>query len=405
MSLKKSVLIISAILLASSVHTFAAPAKHKIIAPACLLKAAAIQPNKLARKGDLQLIELDKPGIIKLAETKHQTQGICGGFMDVTREWNEDSKLGKLDPASFLAKQTAVKTPKRKEGTVYKIKYQNETESLLKTISPSLMWNNLTTLTNFDDRYADSDNGVAAAKWIKEKIESIASETGHADVTVYYVKTGDNWSQPSVVAKFGNSNEPGIVIGGHMDTLDSNNSKKPGADDDGSGSVTVMETARTLLASGMSFKKPIYFIWYSAEEMGLIGSGYVVADFKKKKIPVAAVIQMDMTGYENKNQSNTMWLITDHVNLDLTNFLKDLITTYVKEPVKTSMCGYSCSDHAQWDKAGFPAAFPFETEMNKDNPDIHTSRDTMDRLSLNHMTNFVKLGTAFAVELAEPAAK
>ena len=75
----------------------------------------------------------------------------------------------------------------------------------------------------------------------------------------------------------GNSDEPGVVVGAHMDTLSSAVSIKPGADDDGSGSVTVLETARSLLSSGMHFKKPLYLIWYSAEELGLIGSQFAAS--------------------------------------------------------------------------------------------------------------------------------
>jgi leucyl aminopeptidase len=188
-----------------------------------------------------------------------------------------------------------------------------------------------------------------------------------------------------------------------MDTLSSNFETKPGADDDGSGSVTVLELARTIIASNMRFKKPIYFIWYAAEEMGLVGSQYVVTDFVNKKIPVDAVVQFDMTGYAYHNES-TMWLMTDHVDTNLTHYLETLINTYVKKPVKYSACGYGCSDHASWDAEGFAASMPFETEMNYDNPDIHTSADVMANLSLDHMTDYLKLGTAFVVELAEPLA-
>ncbi len=209
------------------------------------------------------------------------------------------------------------------------------------------------------------------------------------------------YKQPSLVVKIGDSNEPGIVIGAHMDTLGALWGKMPGADDDGSGSVTVLEVARTLLASGMHFKKPIYFIWYSAEEEGLVGSQHVVADFKAKKIPVSEVIHMDMTGYANQNDP-TIWLISDNTDKSLTSYLETLTNTYVKQPVKYTSCGYACSDHATWTQNGFKAAIPFEAQFGKDDPNIHSAQDTMDVLSLNHMTDYAKLGVAFVVELAQP---
>ena len=159
--------------------------------------------------------------------------------------------------------------------------------------------------------------------------------------------------------------------------------------------------AKTLLASNMQFKRPIYFIWYSAEEEGLVGSQYVVAAFKKQNIPVAQVLHMDMTGYANKNDP-TLWLIKDYTNADLTSYLETLIKTYVKQPVKYTACGYACSDHATWTQNGFQSAFAFESEFGKDDPYIHTAQDTMSVLSLSHMTDYAKLATAFMVELAEP---
>ena len=406
MQYKRSLAIMSAIILIPAM-TYATPTKHIVIAPTCLINNTTAHFNALAVKNGMQLLAIENAGIRQLNAAKHRSKTACGGFMDVSSEWNQTTTRTTQDPASFLAAQLG-SSPQPVTTPGYKIQYQAQTEAMLKTINPQNMWDNLTVLSNFEDRDAHSNTGLEAAQWIKAKIESIATETGHEDVTVYLVKT-PGYSQPSVVAKFGNTETAGIVIGGHLDGVscqstvctDDSNTIFPAADDNGSGSVTVMETARTLLASGMKFKKPIYFIWYAAEEEGLIGSKYVVADFKKKKIPVDAVMQLDMTGYAYQNQQ-TMWLMTDFVSNELNTYLKTLIKTYVKKPVKTSQCGYACSDHASWNKAGFKATFPFETEMGHDNPENHTPEDKMDLLSLEHMTDFAKLATSFAVELAEP---
>ena len=361
---------------------------------------------------------MNDAGVAQLIAAKHHQTKVCGGFMDVTAAW-DDYKVKGLTAnnrakasLSNYSKDSIPALPIKK--IAYSVKYEAQVNQLLKSMNPQDMWADLTTLTSFKDRYANSDNGVKAANWLKTQIETMAKNTGHDDVTVYVVPTGrdpnrPDYKQPSVVAKFGNSTEPGVVIGGHMDTLSSSFGEddddklttydvKPGADDDGTGSVTVLEVARMLLGSGMHFKKPIYFVWYSTEELGLIGSGHVVRDFKNKKIPVSEVIQFDMTGYAYQNKP-TMWFMDDYVNKDLTSYLEKLIGTYVKAPVQHSRCGYGCSDHASWHNQGFAAAMPFESSMGTDNPDIHTSRDTMEKLSLSHMTNFAKLGIAAAVDI------
>ena len=386
-------------LLSLSTLASAQPMTRAIVAPTCLLQQMQGPYTSLAKANNLELIQIDDQGLSHLISAKSQRQMTpCGGFMDVTEDWQHTS----LSPKAFL--KTYLPTNTRGKSTSYSIKYEKQVTPLLSEINQENMKANLTTLSSFNDRYANSDTGVKAAEWIKNKVETMARDYNRQDVTVYTVATG-SYKQPSVVAKFGNGTGPGIVVGGHMDTLRADMfGAKPGADDDGSGTVTILEAVRTLFASGMNFKKPIYFIWYSAEELGLYGSQYVVADFKKKNIPVDAVVQFDMTGYENPKDPKTMWLMTDYVNKDLTGFMQTLITTYVKQPVKLSRCGYACSDHASWTQKGYAAAMPFETEMNKDNPNIHTSNDQIQHLNFNHMQDYAKLATAYAVELAEPTA-
>jgi leucyl aminopeptidase len=161
-----------------------------------------------------------------------------------------------------------------------------------------------------------------------------------------------------------------------------------------------MEMARVLLSSNATFKRSIYIIWYAAEERGLVGSQYVVEHFMKHKIPVKAAIQFDMTGYRVEADDPTMWVFTDYTDKGLSNYVAKLIDTYVHVPVDYSSCGYGCSDHASWDEQGIPAAFPCESNFDEHNPYIHSSADTMEKLSLEHMTNFSKLAVAFAIELA-----
>jgi leucyl aminopeptidase len=398
--------------------------KHMIVAPQCLIKNInnahinAVNFKAITTTASLALIEANDAGIEALSAAKHiRSASACGGFVDVSEEY----KLAKQNFASKTLSPSAqaklfltnYEAPNKSLSTThkaqYKIQYEKQVNELIKQLNPQEMWTDLAAFTNtetshFPDRYANSNTGLKAAEWLKTKIIELAKQHNRNDISVYTVATGTDYKQPSVVVKIGTSNDPGIVIGGHMDTITSSwSGVKPGADDDGSGSMTVMGVARTLISSGMHFKKPIYIIWYSAEELGLVGSGYVVRDFVKKKIPVDAVIQFDMTGFAFKNDP-TLWLVTDHVNKDLTAYLETLITTYVKQPVGKTRCGYACSDHASWDKAGFTASFPFEAAFNQDNPYIHQSGDTMEKLSLDHMTDYAKLGLSFAVELAEPLA-
>lgn len=297
--------------------------------------------------------------------------------------------------------------------TTYAIQYPNQVNKLLGEINPLEMWANLTLLTNFPDRGADHISGEHAATWIKDQIEYMTKKYGRNDVSVYFIETGkfpgDPYiNQPSVVVKIGTSSKPGIVVGAHIDTIECDNEgckdewRIAGADDDGSGAVTILETARTLIASNLQFQNPIYLIWYAGEEWGCIGSIRVVEEFKKQNIPVKAVMQLDQIGYAYNNDP-TMWIFNDE-NLDpgLSNYLVTLINTYIKKPVKFTQDG--SSDEESWLDAGYAVVRPAEADYSHHqmNPYTHSHTDTIDKLSLNHMTDYLKLAIAFCVELADP---
>ncbi len=395
----ESAAVIFTLILACSAQA-ALVTSHYIVAPQCLLDKADFSHTQLAAYRNLKLIRTNDSGVDQLMAAKVKPPTLlepCGGFVDVTAAWNEKKKVNPRDFLTSYARQTELVALNQKIID-YKIQYEAEVNQLLKTLNPSAMWSDLQVLTAFSDRYINSKHGLEAATWLKTQVELLAKNANRTDVTTQFVQTGF-YKQPSLVVKLGNSTLPGIVIGAHMDTLNSTFELKPGADDDGSGSVTVMQIARTLIQSHLQFEKPIYFIWYAGEEEGLIGSGYVVKHFKEQKIPVEAVLHFDMTGFAYQNDP-TIYLINDNVNENLTHYLETLITTYVKQPVKYSRCGYQCSDHATWNQAGYPASLPFEAAFEHYNPDIHSSRDQMEKLSLTHMDDFAKLGVAFGVELA-----
>lgn len=68
--------------------------------------------------------------------------------------------------------------------------------------------------------------------------------------------------------------------------------RAPGADDDGSGTVTILEVFRSLVGTGFRPQRPVEFHWYSAEEAGLLGSQDVAKEYEQKHVDVIAMIQV-----------------------------------------------------------------------------------------------------------------
>lgn len=387
-----------------------------VIVPDCLLNHSTSAYDLLARSSGFQLIQAQPLALAELVAPHGYPSHdkYCGKYLNVSEEWSQFKPQHMLHTESaedFLKEQLAATTPIPglfSTESPYQITHEAFTQSLISQIKPNEFWQFLQDLSDssqFPDRSAYSETGVKAAHWLQEKVLGFAEDAGRTDVTTQFIETGKSYKQPSLVVKIGNQDTAGIVVGAHMDTMDNDwwDGFKPGADDDGSGTVTVLELARVLISSHATFNKPVYLMWYSAEERGLVGSKVVVQYFKKKNIPVKAVLHMDMTGYQNAGDEQKMWVITDNVNKNLTQFIGELALHYSGvTSIGNTRCGYACSDHASWNAQGYPAAMPSESDFNAMNHSIHTHNDTMANLTQSHMLKYVKLGTAFVSELAEP---
>lgn len=371
--------------------------REQLQMPHCLASKLSSKYPVLARDKDFQILDVPSADLDKLARAADRVH--CGRFVNVTSALGDKTRQARIHAANFL-----LSTPKQTSalasapGPEYSIGQAARVTQVFNAIRQQNILDTLKSLTSFYNRSASSKSGVQAANWLGSTFDKLANHSGREDVDSWFVPTGPLYQQASLVTVIGKNNKaPAIVLGAHMDTL---GGRMPGADDDGSGSACLMEMARVLLNSKLEFKRPVYFIWYAAEERGLVGSQYVVADFLKKGLPVQAVLQFDMTGFRHDPKDPTLWIYKDYTDPDLNNYLAELIETYIGVPVGESACGYGCSDHLSWNKAGIPAAFPHEADFDTSNPRIHSTRDTMTWLIPEHMVNFTKLGLAFVVETA-----
>ena len=69
-----------------------------------------------------------------------------------------------------------------------------------------------------------------------------------------------------------------------------------GADDDGSGSVALLEIGRALAASPEPPRRSVLLVWHTAEEGGLIGSGYFTDHPTVPIQQMVATVNLDMVG-------------------------------------------------------------------------------------------------------------
>lgn len=93
-----------------------------------------------------------------------------------------------------------------------------------------------------------------------------------------------------------------VVIGSHLDHLGvSGDQLFPGADDNGSGSTAVLSIARAIAANPVKPKRSILFMWFTAEEVGLLGSRYYTDNPILPLENMTCMFNIDMVG-RNEDQ-------------------------------------------------------------------------------------------------------
>lgn len=243
-------------------------------------------------------------------------------FMDITDTRN----LGAARAAG--ASVAKVKFPK-------KCKQQDDVKSLSKKLDKAEMKTNLEKLTSFHTRYYKSDYGRESSDWVLKRVNDIIKEAGAED-SVSAIPFPHTWQQSSVIATIPGRSNSTVVIGAHQDSINlwlPSILAAPGADDDGSGTVTIMEVFRTLLQSkdvvDGKAENTIEFHWYSAEEGGLLGSQAIFQSYEDAGRDVKAMLQQDMTGFVQKTldagKPESVGVITDFVDPGLTDFIKIVI--------------------------------------------------------------------------------
>ena len=197
-----------------------------------------------------------------------------------------------------------------------------EIESMLKEVSADSLKVNMYKLVSFGTRntlstQGNPQRGIGAARnWILSKFNEYSKQsqgrlTAFID-TVTYLPDGKRVNRPiilgNVVAtlKGTDPNDKRIfIISGHMDNMRSNvmdsMGDAPGADDDGSGTVAVMECARVM--SKHAFPATIIFVTVAGEEQGLIGAYYMAKKAKKEGWAIEAVLNNDIMGSNNSNET------------------------------------------------------------------------------------------------------
>jgi len=214
---------------------------------------------------------------------------------------------------------------------------------MLAKLDKSNMHADLETFTAFHTRYYKSEYGAQSSAWLLGRVNDTVAASGALRHGATVAAFPHPWGQPSVIATIPGRSNRTVVIGAHQDSINlflPSILAAPGADDDGSGTVTILEALRVLLTSDAVARgdadNTVEFHWYSAEEGGLLGSQAIFSAYERQGRDVRAMLQQDMTGYVQKTldagEQESVGVITDFVSPALTHFITKVVTAVRRSP-------------------------------------------------------------------------
>ena len=183
-----------------------------------------------------------------------------------------------------------------------------------------------------------------------------------------------------------------------------------GADDDGSGSMALLELAESLKGEPRAPRRSILFVWHTGEELGLLGSRWYTDHPTVPRESIVTQINIDMIGrgsaddtrgggpaylgiVGSRRLSTELGDLTERVNAAQPT---PLVFDYALDANGHPENIYCRSDHYNYARYGIPIVFLF-TGLHGDYHQVTDEPQYLDYFHMARITNFVR---ALTVEVA-----
>lgn len=261
-----------------------------------------------------------------------------------------------------------------------------------------------------EGRMSGKEGNVLAAEFVKKEFEKLGLKTLTQRFKIKRMNPGPKNEMgadytENVYAYIEGSDpllkDQVVVVGAHLDHIGYGPSMSrssglkvhPGADDNASGTVALIEVARCF--SKLKPKRTVVFMAFSAEEMGLLGSKFYCDNplFPLNSPDISShvfMLNMDMVGYLNKGKHNVYFSDGDS-SIEVGKIIDELSLDY---PFAKKITGRRSggSDHACFYNKKVPIAF-LHTGLH---PHYHKPSDTPDKINYGGLFEIAK----YAFELA-----
>jgi len=261
-----------------------------------------------------------------------------------------------------------------------------------------------------EGRAAGTDGGLAAARFIAQHLERLGLEPlgdPKAEGLARYFQPFEVKGRRcrNVVAMLpGRDPAAGyVLIGAHYDHLGRGQRGSlaflsvgsqihNGADDNASGTAAVMEIAEALGALGRAPRRAIVLCLFDAEELGLLGSGYLAAHPPRPLVECKAMLNLDMVG--RGHDEVTVLGATSGAGL-----LDVVVEAASASGVRPRVAPYMVpnSDHFSFYQKQIPVAF-FTTGLHGD---YHRPSDDADKIEAETLAEVAATAARAALALAD----
>jgi Zn-dependent M28 family amino/carboxypeptidase len=271
----------------------------------------------------------------------------------------------------------------------------------------------------FEGRDTGEPGQKKAVEFLKKEYQKMGIPSAYGTdnyfqkIPVAYFEGKSKNDSENVLAFIEGSEKPEeiLVLSAHLDHIGKHDGKiYSGADDDGSGTVALLELAEAFhkaKTDGKGPKRSILILHVTGEEKGLFGSRYYAENPVFSLKNTIANINIDMIGRvdpEHKENPNYIYVIgADRLSTGLdeavtkaNKSIKDFTLDYKYNDRNDPQRIYYRSDHYNFAKKGVPAVFFFSGIHE----DYHKPSDTPDKIDYPLMTKRTKLIFHTAWELA-----
>ena len=273
---------------------------------------------------------------------------------------------------------------------ISKVNYQVAEENVIKTLSY---------LTS--DELEGRDSGSEGIEKAAVYLENLLKENGVKPYFKTYRDTLSNFDKPAFnIVGFIEGTDKKlknefVVIGAHYDHIGmlqngvNGDVIVNGANDNATGTTAVAEVAK-YFAKFKNNKRSILFVFFSAEEKGLLGSKHLAAKLKEQKMDLYFMFNFEMIGVPMKDKGMDFYLTgfgKSNMATTMNDYAGEKLVGYL--PIETKYMLFRASDN-----------YPFFTEFNVPAQTVstfdfenfefyHQPDDEFELMDTKHMTNVI----------------